>query len=92
MSRNWRHQGRFGRRDWHKGREGDPILTPFQDDKSGVLNRAGSSKFLELVEGDWARGLVKRVDVKVTIRGTHREQDWAESLALASLEVERDVR
>ena len=67
MSRNWRHQGRFGRRDWHKGREGDPILTPFQDDKSGVLDRSGSSKFLEFGEVDRPRGLVVRVDVKVTI-------------------------
>ena len=67
-------------------------MAPFLDNKSGVLNRAGSSKFLELVEGDWARGLVKRVDVKVTIRGIHREQDWAESVVLASVEVGRDAR
>ena len=67
MSRNGRRQGRFGRWDWRKGREGDPILTPFLDNESGVLNCAGRSKFMELGEVDWAGGLVERVDVKVAI-------------------------
>ena len=42
-------------------------MTPFEDDKSSVLDRSGSSQFLEFGEVDWAGGLVERVDVKVAI-------------------------